>query len=595
MKPTSEVLERIKRNSGEHPEGVYTKLYRYLLREDIYLTAYQNLYSNAGAATKGIDDDTADGFGKEYVDKIIGQLRNLEYRPKPVRRTYIPKLNGKMRPLGIPSFRDKLIQDAIRQILESIYEPLFSGNSHGFRPGRSCHTAFKGIKYGFNGVKWFIEGDIKGCFDNINHKKLLEIISRKVKDSKLVDLIGAFLKAGYMENWNYHQTYSGTPQGGILSPILANIYLSELDEKMNEIKKEFDTNGKSEFTEEYLAFGREIKRYHARIKRHPDSPEVEQWKICKIAAEKRLKTTPTHKPCNKRLNYVRYADDFLIGVVGSKEDCEEIKVKLKDFLMNELHLVLSDEKTKITHSSNKARFLGYDVSVRRSSEINKRNDGIKQRTLNNRVTLAIPLSDKIENFLILSGYGIREADGRIKPVAAKGLRNRSELDIVSTYNSQIRGLCNFYNLAGNFAKLGYFVYIMEYSCLKTLASKHQTTMAKARAERRIGKRWGIKYSTAKGNKTLLFLNMKDLRNSRQVISSEKLDVIQKSVVMHSELVNRIMSGVCELCGSTEGPFEVHHVAKLKELRGNKPWEHKMLSIRRKTLIVCRDCHKLIHS
>lgn len=260
MKPTSEVLERIKKNSGEHPDGVYTKLYRYLLREDIYLAAYQNLYANAGAATKGTDDDTADGFGKEYVEGIIGQLRNLEYRPKPVRRTYIPKQNGKMRPLGIPSFRDKLIQDAIRQILEAIYEPVFSDNSHGFRPGRSCHTALKGIKYGFNGAKWFIEGDIKGCFDNIDHKKLLEIISRKVKDSKLIDLIGAFLKAGYMEDWSYHQTYSGTPQGGILSPILANVYLSELDAKVEEIRKEFNTNGKPEFTDEYLTVRREIGR-----------------------------------------------------------------------------------------------------------------------------------------------------------------------------------------------------------------------------------------------------------------------------------------------------------------------------------------------
>jgi len=595
MKPTSEVLERIKRNSGEHPDGVYTKIYRYLLREDIYLAAYQNLYANAGAATKGTDDDTADGFGKEYVEGIIGQLRNLEYRPKPVRRTYIPKQNGKMRPLGIPSFRDKLIQDAIRQILEAIYEPVFSDNSHGFRPGRSCHTAFRGIKYGFNGAKWFIEGDIKGCFDNINHKKLLEIISRKVKDSKLIDLIGAFLKAGYMEDWSYHQTYSGTPQGGILSPILANIYLSELDAKVEEIKKEFDTNGKPEFTDEYQNVRREIGRYHARIKRHPESPEAEQWKICKIAAENKIKTTPTYNPCNKRLSYVRYADDFLIGVVGSEKDCEKIKVKLKDFLMNELQLVLSDEKTKITHSSNKARFLGYDVSVRRSSEIKKRNDGVKQRTLNNRVELTIPLTDKIENFLILNSYGLREANGHIKPVAAKGLRNRSDVDIVSTYNSQMRGLCNFYHMAGNFAKLDYFAYIMEYSCLKTLASKHQTTMAQARADRRIGKKWGVTYSTTKGKKTLMFLNMQDLKDARQIVSSVKLDAIPKAVSTHSELVNRIMVGACELCGSTKGPFEVHHVAKLKELKGYKPWEQKMLSMRRKTLIACKDCHKLIHS
>ena len=595
MTPTSDVLERIRTNSKEHPEGVYTKLYRYLLREDIYLMAYQNLYANAGAGTKGTDDDTADGFGSEYVTETIRQLSALEYQPKPVRRTYIPKQNGKLRPLGIPSFRDKLVQDAIRQILEAIYEPIFSDKSHGFRPGRSCHTALNGIKYGFNGVKWFIEGDIKGCFDNINHKKLLEVLSRKVKDSKLINLIGAFLKAGYMEDWEYHQTYSGTPQGGILSPILANIYLNELDMKIEDIKRRFDTNADAEFTDEYLAVKREVGRYDMRIRRHPDDPEVEEWKALKVAASKKFLTTPTYKPNNKRLNYVRYADDFLIGVVGSRKDCEDIKAELKTFLLEELHLVLSDEKTKITHSSEKARFLGYDVSVRRSNEIRKRSDGVKQRTLNNRVELLIPLVDKIENFLILNCYGVRDASGRIIPVAAKGLRNRSDVDIVATYNSQMRGLSNFYHMASNFSKLSYFAYIMEYSCLKTLAAKHRTTMAKAKAQRRMGKRWGVKYTTAKGVKTLFCLNMHDLSESKKVSVSMKLDAIPKAVRTHNELINRITSNKCELCGSTIGPFEVHHVTKLKDLKGNEPWELKMLDMRRKTLIVCKDCHKHIHS
>lgn len=215
MNPTSDILERITESSKQHPDGVFTRLYRYLLREDIYYTAYKNLYANAGAATKGIDDDTADGFGVKYVSDITESLKSLEYSPKPVRRTYIPKHNGKLRPLGIPSFQDKLIQEAIRQILEAVYEPIFSDNSHGFRPGRSCHTAFDRIKYGFNGTKWFIEGDIKGCFDNIDHKVLLGILAEKIKDSKLINLIGAFLKAGYMEEWKYSQTYSGTPQGNL--------------------------------------------------------------------------------------------------------------------------------------------------------------------------------------------------------------------------------------------------------------------------------------------------------------------------------------------------------------------------------------------
>ena len=149
-------------------------------------------------------------------------------------------------PLGIPSFTDKLIQDAIRQILESIYEPIFSVFSHGFRPNRSCHTALQQASKYFRGTKWFIEGDIKGCFDNIDHNVLLSLISKKIKDSKFVNLIGKFLKAGYIENWEYHKTYSGTPQGGILSPILANIYLHELDKKVELLREAFSKpNAKS--------------------------------------------------------------------------------------------------------------------------------------------------------------------------------------------------------------------------------------------------------------------------------------------------------------------------------------------------------------
>lgn len=594
MNPTSDILERIAESSKSHPDGVFTRLYRYLLREDIYYTACKNLYANAGAATKGIDDDTADGFGANYVSDIIESLKNLEYSPKPVRRTYIPKHNGKLRPLGIPSFRDKLIQDAIRQILEAIYEPIFNEDSHGFRPGRSCHTAFDRIKYGFNGTKWFIEGDIKGCFDNIDHKVLLKILSEKVKDSKLINLIGAFLKAGYMEEWKYFQTYSGTPQGGILSPILANIYLHELDKKVAEIKQRFDSNEPKKYTEEYGRICRRISTLHRKSKNHPDSPDREKWIAEEVELKRQRVKIPAYQDNNKRICYVRYADDFLVGVVGPKEDCVEIKAELKEFLAGELKLELSDEKTKITHSSEPARFLGYDVSVRRSQELKRRSDGVKQRALNGTVMLNAPLRDKIEEFLVNNSYGVRTADGRTVPIAAKGLRNRSDFEIVSTYNSQIRGICNYYRMASNFPKLDYFVYIMEYSCLKTLASKHQTTMAKARGDRRTGKRWGVPYETKTGVKTLIFLNMTDIRKSRKA-KLDNVDVVPKSVSKQNEIKNRLNAGICELCGCDSEPVVVHHVQSLKALKGKSAWEQKMRSIRRKTLIVCETCHNKIHN
>lgn len=179
MKPTIEILTRLQENSKNNHDEVFTKLFRYLLRPDIYYTAFHNLYANNGAATKGVNDDTADSFSEDKVNKIIEVLRNGTYKPKPVRRTYITKKNGKQRPLGLPTFTDKLIQDVIRMILQAIYEPIFSNYSHGFRPGRSCHTALAQLKHEFIGAKWFVEGDIKGCFDNIDHSVLINIIGKK--------------------------------------------------------------------------------------------------------------------------------------------------------------------------------------------------------------------------------------------------------------------------------------------------------------------------------------------------------------------------------------------------------------------------------
>lgn len=214
MKPTTKILENISKNSRKNKDEIFTRLYRYLLRSDLYYVAYQNLYANKGAATKGVDNDTADGFSQEKIEKIIQSLKDGSYSPKPVRRTYIKKKNNssKKRPLGIPTFTDKLVQEVLRMILESIYEPIFSKHSHGFRPNRSCHTALSFLKKDFTGITWFIEGDITGCFDNIDHNVLIAVISRKIKDARIHQLIRKFLRAGYMEDWKYNTTYSGCPQ-----------------------------------------------------------------------------------------------------------------------------------------------------------------------------------------------------------------------------------------------------------------------------------------------------------------------------------------------------------------------------------------------
>lgn len=593
MKPTMEILTKLQENSKKNHDEVFTRLYRYLLRPDIYYVAYQHLYSNKGAGTKGVTDDTADGFSEIYIENIIEALKNEMYQPKPVRRTYIKKSNGKMRPLGLPVFTDKLIQEAIRMILEAIYEPIFSDYSHGFRPARSCHTALAQIKKEFTGARWFIEGDIKGCFDNINHAVLVEIINQKIKDARFLKLIRSFLKAGYMEDWKYHKTYSGCPQGGIISPILANIYLNELDRHVMKIKKEFDVATKARYTPEYTKLVGLRQRLHNKIK---NSNGIEREKLIeeyKTATAQMLKL-PAKQCDDKKIKYVRYADDFLIAVNGNRQDCEKIKQELTEFISTTLKMELSQEKTLITHSNTPARFLGYDVRVRRDQQI-KPKGKFKTRSMNNKVELSIPFKDKIEKFLFSNGIVKQRSDnGKLEPIHRPQLLNRTDLEIVTIYNAELRGICNYYGLASNFNKLIYFNYLMEYSCLKTLAGKHRSKVSKIRAMYKDGTgKWAIPYETKTGIKKMYFANYADCKGKKFT------DIVPQTAKNYSHdvttLESRLKAKICEVCGCTEsGRYEIHHVNKVKNLKGKSEWEKVMIAKRRKTIVVCHKCHMAIH-
>ena len=596
MKPTTEILARISQNSLANKEEVFTKLYRYLLRPDIYFVAYKNLYANNGAATKGVNEDTADGFSEAKIDSIIKALADETYQPMPVRRTYIQKKNNrkKLRPLGIPTFTDKLVQEVLRMILEAVYEPIFLDVSHGFRPKRSCHTALKQLRREFNGTRWFVEGDIKGCFDNINHAVLVGLLSNKIKDARITKLIYKFLKAGYLENWQYHKTYSGTPQGGIISPLLANIYLHELDKFVMKLKSEFDTPGVGQITPEYRELHNEIKRLSHRLTKV--TGEEREMVLAEYKPKRqKLMTIPCTAQTDKKLKYVRYADDFLIAVKGNREDCQWIKSKLAEFIGDTLKMELSEDKTLITHSSKCARFLGYDVRVRRSGKIKRGGPGhVKMRTLNGGVELLVPLNDKIRQFVFTKGVAIQKEDGSMFPVHRKYLIGLTDLEIVSVYNAELRGICNYYGMASNFCKLHYFSYLMEYSCLKTLASKHKTSLSKIIDKFNDGTgKWGVPYETKLGSKRRYFANYADCKGK-----GSATDYISNAAVVYgyavNTLENRLKAKVCELCGTTESDhYEVHHINKLKNLKGKERWEIAMIAKHRKTLVVCRDCHRSI--
>lgn len=570
MKPTMAILERISKNSMEHQDEVFTRLYRYLLRPDIYYIAYQNVYSNKGAGTKGVDDDTADGFSEKKISTIIDSLANESYTPKPVRRTYISKKSSsKLRPLGLPTFTDKLIQEVLRLILEAIYEQIFLDTSHGFRPKRSCHTALKMIKREFGGARWFVKGDIKGCFDAIDHQVLISIIQKKVKDARFIKLIYKFLKAGYMENWNYHKTYSGTPQGGILSPLLANIYLHELDLFVLKLKEQFDNPQKDNITPEYRQAHNELKRLSNRLKKAEGNERQELLEKYLIKRQ-RLMTIPCTAQMDKKLKYVRYADDFIISVKGNKKDCQWIKQQLADFINGHLKMTLSPEKTLITHSSNCAHFLGYDIRIRHSQAIKRGGSGqVKKRTLNGSVELLIPFKDKIQPFLFNKGIIIQKNDGSYFPVHRKNILTATDLEIVTIYNSELRGICQFYGLASNFNQLNYFAFLMEYSCLKTLASKHKTRLAKIRAKYKDGfGSWAIPYETKTTEKRMYFADYTKCKSPNTFTDIKSIASVTYGY-SRTTFESRLKAKKCELCGTTDKQttYEIHHVNKVKNLKG----------------------------
>lgn len=594
MKPTMEILDRISENSRNNKEEVFTRLYRYMLRPDLYYLAYKNLYANKGASTKGVDNDTADGFSEEKISKIIASLADETYTPKPVRREYIQKKQNstKKRPLGIPTFTDKLVQEVLRMILEAVYEPTFSNYSHGFRPNKSCHTALKSLKKEFSGVTWFIEGDIKGCFDNIDHRTLVDIINSKIKDARLIKLIWKFLKAGYMEDWVYYKTYSGCPQGGIVSPILSNIYLNELDKFAAKMAKEFFKPKDHVRTYEYGSLAGKRDYAKKRLKTAKGQKKAELLRQMK-AWEIQLHKTPYASKTGKVMKYIRYADDFIIGIKGNKADCERIKLQFSEFISHTLKMELSDEKTLITHSNQYARFLGYDVRVRRDQKLKPHGNHLS-RTLNNTVELNIPLADKIMPFLF-GKLAIRQnQDGTIEPAPRKYLYRCTDLEIISSYNSELRGICNYYGIASNFTRLDYFAYLMEYSCLKTLAGKHGATSRKMLNKYHIkNSGWGISYDTKKGQKYRKFAKYQDCKNADS-FNEVIVNFGARHAGMTTTFEQRLSAEVCELCGKTEVPLEIHHVNKVKNLKGKQPWEIVMIAKKRKTLAVCKSCHHKIH-
>ena len=579
---------------------VFERLYRNLYNTEFYLEAYAKIYPNKGSNTKGINEDTIDGMSLKRIERLIESLKDQTYQPKPVRRTYIPKKNGKPRPLGIPTFEDKLVQETVRRILESIYEPKISAHSHGFRPDRSCHTALKEIRNTFTGTRWFIEGDIKGFFDHIDHHVLISLLRKRIRDEKLINLIWKFLRAGYVEDWAFHKTYSGTPQGGIISPLLSNIYLHELDKYVERYTLHYNKGEKRRYNLVYHNLASKINHRKGKNKREWAmlSEEEKQQRMKELKnLYKELQSYDSKDlfdPNYRRMKYVRYADDFIIGVIGSKKEAEEIKQDLTIFLANELKLELSLEKTLITHSKKNARFLSYDIRVVRDWHRMKMPNGTKKRKFNFQTKLFVPHENYIKKLVNLGALKIGSNNGW-KPVHRPYLVHSDDLEILRTYNAEIVGLYNYYRLASNVHVLQSFRQTMKYSMIKTYANKYKSTVSKIITKYNINGKFCVRYDTRDGQKIACFTEQRMEKNSE--IKRVSVDTVGNTIIYggRTSLINRLLAEKCEWCGTKGVPLEMHHVKKLKDLKGKKRWEQKMIARNRKTIAMCVPCHHDLHN
>jgi group II intron reverse transcriptase/maturase len=565
------------------------RLYRQLFNPQLYLMAYGRIYANKGAMTPGVTEETADGMSLEKIGSIVDALRAERYRWSPARRVYIEKKGStKKRPLGLPPWSDKLVAEVVRLLLEAYYDVQFSDRSHGFRPHRGCHTALSEVVEVWKGTHWFIEGDISDCFGSLDHEVMLSILREKIHDGRFLRLISHMLKAGYLENWRWNATLSGAPQGGVASPVLSNIYLDRLDQFIEQsLLPEYNHGRRRRPNREYQIVEYAIQR----AKRHGDRDAVRELRL-------RRRTLPSQDPNDpdyRRLRYVRYADDWLLGFAGPKHEAEEIKSKIRTFLRDDLKLELSESKTLITHAASQAaHFLGYEIRVQHADTKITR----QRRAVNGAIGLFVPRQVIRQKCALYMSKG--------KPAQRGPLLHDDDFTIVAKYQAEFRGLVQYYLLAQDVFRLGRLQWVMETSMLKTLAGKHRSTVTKmsrkykSTIETPDGPRRCIQVTVPRdeGKKPLVArFGGISLKRQRTAVLTDIRPVMAS--MKRNELIHRLLAECCEICEARTN-LEVHHIRKLADLnrpgRRERPaWVRLMAMRRRKTLVICRRCHEDIHA
>lgn len=545
-------------------------IYKLMYNVRMYEIAYDKLKSNPGNMTSGINPITLDGISITWIQETIEQMKNNSFQFKPGRRIQIPK-PGKIgtRPLTIAPPRDKIVQEVIRMILEQIFEPTFSSNSHGFRPNKGCHTALRQIKTQFGATSFLIEGDIAKCFESFDHKLLINLLEKKISDQRFLQLIWKALRAGYLEFHTVQDSIIGTPQGSIISPILSNIYLHELDKYINELKINYDKG--------------------TVVSRNPAYRKLEnlRYKAIKvkdnISANKFLKKMQTmnsrlpNDPKFRRLYYVRYADDWIVSIRGPRTDATQILENIKDKLEADLKLNLSVEKSKITNPRKEtALFLGTYIKFSHHIYHMK---GKHHQTIRvpGQLRLIAPL-DKIYKKLTNTGF----MHAKYKTGTPKFLWYHNSKDTILTlYNSVLRGYLNYYSFTHNYSRVASSLeFILKTSCAKLLAAKF-----KLRSVLKVINKYG---PDLKGNDKIKWfkpsykLNTWDFKSN----SKDRIKTLYASFISAASLDNLI----CTKCGSNER-VEMHHVRLIKDINPKLSEINKiMVKRQRKQIPLCRSCH-----
>jgi group II intron reverse transcriptase/maturase len=583
-----EVIRQLNARSG----WVNRSLYRLMFSPDMYILAYERIKSEPGNMTPGTDKETLDGFSMDEINRLVQEMRTEQYQCKPVRRTYIPKSNGKMRKLGIPCTRDKVVQEVVRLILEAIYDSPhgshFKDASHGFRREKSCHSALQEIQRRWTGVTWFVEGDIQNCFDDIDHETLVNIIREKIKDERFINLIRKILKAGYQDLGEVRKdSLAGTPQGGIVSPILANIYLHKLDEFVEQMQDELEKGGKRKHNLEYKRL--QDRRLYLAKQGKTRSRAYRELGI----RMRKLPSMDTRDPDFVRIKYIRYADDWLIGVTGPYQLAEQLKQRVRDFLRTELKLTLSEKKTVITNArTQEAKFLGYKIRLGRTSKEQKQayttngsGKRFKRRSTGSEIVLKAPIDELVTK---LKTKGFCDENG--KPIHRAPWQLLDEDQIVMLYSSINRGIQQYYRPVDNWARVQRVQHILKYSLAKTLAGKRKSKIAKVISGGEIKIRTWRK---GKEKEIAFYQNHEWTSRRDGFTESAKVDIVQMNLRMRT----RSKLGMpCCICGDAD-VVHLHHVRHIRKMdeKHEKGFIRVMIALNRKQIPVCVRCHRLIHN